>query len=113
MSEPEKQERQMTALPDAAEFPHLAAIAAAALRAWPEHENFIHASLGSGDRGFMSRLENDHIYLWRKPPEIHSMLKNKGFTIEEFITLPPTGQTLEDALKRDFDISCVIITSKP
>jgi 2-polyprenyl-3-methyl-5-hydroxy-6-metoxy-1,4-benzoquinol methylase len=319
MSEPEKQQRQMTALPGAEEFPHLAAIAAAALRAWPEHEKFIRTSLGNGDRGFLSRLENvatdvvaltgdeldifahdyrwmcevfreeqfyfrrhgkyrrstieeairdvygnapymaryvngilltqvlwknhaqamdiyrerylpenregyehlevgpghglflvsaardprcasltawdisrsslestrralcrmkvarpvvaeeaeicsvdpqpdafdsitcsevlehtehphkaldnifrslrssgrlflnipvnspapDHIYLWRKPAEIQGMVENKGFVIEEFITLPPTGQTLRDALKHDFDISCVIIASKP
>jgi 2-polyprenyl-3-methyl-5-hydroxy-6-metoxy-1,4-benzoquinol methylase len=319
MSGAEKQERQMTALLSAEEFPHLAAIAAAALRAWPEHEKFIRTSLGSGDRGFMSRLENvatdvvaltgddldifaddyrwmcevfreeqfyfrrhkkyrrstieeairdvygnapymaqyvngilltqvlwqnhaqaldiyrnrylpgnregyehlevgpghglflvcaardsrcadltawdispsslestlralrrmkvvrpvamkeaeicsidpqadafdsitcsevlehtehphkaldnifralrsggqlflnipinspapDHIYLWRKPCEVQSMVEKQGFVIEEFITLPPTGQTLADALKYDFDISCVIIASKP
>jgi len=319
MSEPENQERQMTAFPGAKEFPHLAAIAAATLRAWPEHEKFIRASLGNGDRDFMSRLENvatdvvaltgdeldifandyrwtcevvreeqfyfarhkkyrrstieeairdvygnapymsryvngllltqvlwlnhaqamdiyrdkflpgnregyehlevgpghglflvsaardphcasvtawdvspsslestrralrkmkvvrpvameeaeicsvdpkpdafdsimcsevlehtehphkaldnifrvlrpggrlflnipvnspapDHISLWRKPGEVQSMVENKGFVIEEFIALPPTGQTLQDALKHDFDISCIIIASKP
>jgi 2-polyprenyl-3-methyl-5-hydroxy-6-metoxy-1,4-benzoquinol methylase len=319
MSEAEKQERQMTALPGAEEFPHLAAIAAAALRAWPEHEKFLRASLGNADRGFLSRLENvatdvfaltgdeldifahdyrwtcevvreeqfyfarhkkyrrstieeairdvygnapymsryvngllltqvlwlnhaqamdiyrhkflhgnregyehlevgpghglflvsaardprcagltawdvspsslestrralrkmkvvrpvameeaeicsfdskpdafdsilcsevlehtehpdkaldnifrvlrpggqlflnipvnspapDHISLWRKPGEVQSMVENKGFVIEEFITLPPTGRTLQEALKYDFDISCVIVASKP
>jgi 2-polyprenyl-3-methyl-5-hydroxy-6-metoxy-1,4-benzoquinol methylase len=55
----------------------------------------------------------DHIYLWRKPAEIQSMVQNRGFLIEEFFTLPPTGQTLGDALKHDFDISCVVIASKP
>lgn len=55
----------------------------------------------------------DHIYLWRKPSEVQSMVESKGFVIEEFITLPPTGKTLEDALKYGFDISCIIIASKP
>lgn len=55
----------------------------------------------------------DHIYLWRKPAEIHGMVEDKGFLIEEFSTLSPTGHTLEDALKHDFDISCVVIASKP
>jgi 2-polyprenyl-3-methyl-5-hydroxy-6-metoxy-1,4-benzoquinol methylase len=318
MSEAEKQEHQMTALPGAEEFPHLAAIAAAALRAWPEHEKFMRASLCNEDRGFLSRLENvatdvvaltgdeldifahdyrwtcevvreeqfyfarhkkyrrstieeairdvygnapymsryvngllltqvlwlnhaqamdtyrdrflhgnregyehlevgpghglflvsaardprcagltawdvspsslestrralrkmkvvrpvameeaeicsvdpkrdafdsimcsevlehtehphkaldnifrvlrpggrlflnipvnspapDHISLWRKPGEVQSMVEHKGFVIEEFITLPPTGRTLQEALKHAFDISCVIIASK-
>jgi 2-polyprenyl-3-methyl-5-hydroxy-6-metoxy-1,4-benzoquinol methylase len=319
MSEPENQERQMSAFPGVNEFPHLAAIAAATLQAWPEHEKFIRVSLGNGERGFLSRLENvaadvvaltgdeldvfardyrwtceivreeqfyfarhkkyrrstieeairdvygnapymsryvngllltqvlwlnhaqamdiyrgkflpgnregyehlevgpghglflvsaardprcagltawdvspsslestrralrkmkvvrpvameeveicsvdpkpdafdsimcsevlehtehphkaldnifrvlrpggqlflnipvnspapDHISLWRKPGEVQSMVENKGFVIEEFIALPPTGRTLEEALKHDFDVSCVIIAAKP
>jgi len=48
----------MTALSGTEALLHVSAIAAAALRAWPDHEKFIRASLGSGDRKFMSRLEN-------------------------------------------------------
>ena len=48
----------MTALPGAEELPHLAAITAAALRAWPGHEKFLRASLSSGDSGFLARLES-------------------------------------------------------
>jgi 2-polyprenyl-3-methyl-5-hydroxy-6-metoxy-1,4-benzoquinol methylase len=74
-------------------------------------------ALRSGGRLFLNIPVNspapDHIYLWRKPGEVRSMVENQGFVIEEFITLPPTGRTLEDALRYDFDISCVIIASKP
>ena len=77
----------------------------------------IFRALRPGGRLFLNVPVNspapDHIYLWRKPGEIQSMVETKGFVIEEFITLPPTGQTLEDALKHDFDISCVTIASKP
>jgi 2-polyprenyl-3-methyl-5-hydroxy-6-metoxy-1,4-benzoquinol methylase len=55
----------------------------------------------------------DHIYLWRKPGEIRDLVGDRGFVVEDFITLPPTGQTLEQAIKHDFDISCIVIARKP
>jgi 2-polyprenyl-3-methyl-5-hydroxy-6-metoxy-1,4-benzoquinol methylase len=74
-------------------------------------------TLRSGGHLFLNIPVNspapDHIYLWRKPVEIQSMVSDQGFVIEEFMTLPPTGQSLEDALKYDFDVSCVMIASKP
>jgi 2-polyprenyl-3-methyl-5-hydroxy-6-metoxy-1,4-benzoquinol methylase len=77
----------------------------------------IFRALRSGGQLFLNIPVNspapDHIYLWREPAEIHSMVAKLGFTVEEFMTLPPTGQTLEEALKHGFDISCVIIASKP
>jgi 2-polyprenyl-3-methyl-5-hydroxy-6-metoxy-1,4-benzoquinol methylase len=77
----------------------------------------IFRALRSGGRVFLNIPVNspapDHIYLWRKAAEVQSMVENQAFLIEEFITLPPTGRTLEDALKYDFDVSCIIIASKP
>ena len=77
----------------------------------------IFRALRSGARLFLNIPVNspapDHIYLWRKPGEIQRMVEDKGFRIEEFITLPATGQTLEEALKYDFDVSCITIASKP
>jgi 2-polyprenyl-3-methyl-5-hydroxy-6-metoxy-1,4-benzoquinol methylase len=77
----------------------------------------IYRALRPGGQLFLNIPVNspapDHIYLWRKPTEVQDMVENQGFLIEEFITLPPTGKTLEDALKYDFDISCIVIASKP
>ena len=77
----------------------------------------IFRALRSGGQLFLNIPVNspapDHIYLWRKPDEVRSLVETQGFVIEEFITLPPTGRTLQDALRYDFDISCVIIASKP
>ena len=74
-------------------------------------------ALRPGGRLFLNIPVNspapDHIYLWRKPEEIRSMVVDQGFRIEEFITLPLTGRTLEQALKHNYDISCLAIATKP
>ncbi|HEY8191764.1 MAG TPA: class I SAM-dependent methyltransferase [Alphaproteobacteria bacterium] len=73
-------------------------------------------ALRPGGRLFLNIPVNspapDHIYLWRKPEEIRQMVEAGGLEIERFITLPPTGKTLEQALKHDFDISCIAIARK-
>lgn len=54
----------------------------------------------------------DHILLWRRAAEVAEMIADHRFTIDEFIELPPTGKTLDQARKYDLDISCVAIVRK-
>ena len=65
----------------------------------------------------MSRPVNspapDHIYLWRNPEDIRTMVQSCGYEIEDFIEIPPTGKTLEQAYKQAIDISCITIARKP
>ncbi len=74
-------------------------------------------ALRPGGRLFLNIPVNspapDHIYLWRKPEEIRSMVAACGYEIEDFIEIPPTGKTLEQAYKQGIDISCVAIARKP
>jgi 2-polyprenyl-3-methyl-5-hydroxy-6-metoxy-1,4-benzoquinol methylase len=74
-------------------------------------------ALRSGGRLFLNIPVNspapDHIYLWRDPVEVKTMIIECGYSIEYFAALPPTGKTLEQAKKYSFDISCVAIARKP
>lgn len=55
----------------------------------------------------------DHIYLWRRPEEVRSMIEDQGFSMDDFIELPPTGKSLEQAYRQNLDISCIAIVRKP
>jgi 2-polyprenyl-3-methyl-5-hydroxy-6-metoxy-1,4-benzoquinol methylase len=74
-------------------------------------------ALRPGGRLFLNIPVNspapDHIYLWRDPVEVKTMIIDCGYSIEYFAALPPTGKTLEQAKKFSFDISCVAIARKP
>jgi ubiquinone/menaquinone biosynthesis C-methylase UbiE len=54
----------------------------------------------------------DHIYLWRRPAEITDLVRSAAFQIEQQRHFPATGKTLEEAIKRGLDISCVVIAHK-
>lgn len=77
----------------------------------------LYQALRPGGRLFLNIPVNspapDHIYLWRKPEEIRTMVLDHGYEIEDFIELPPTGKTLEKAVKQDLDISCITFARKP
>jgi 2-polyprenyl-3-methyl-5-hydroxy-6-metoxy-1,4-benzoquinol methylase len=54
----------------------------------------------------------DHIYLWRRAAEVAELIAAHGFVIAEFLELPPTGKTLEQAKTQGLDISCVAIARR-
>ena len=76
----------------------------------------MYSSLRSGGRIFLNVPVNspapDHIYLWRNAADLREMIADQRFAIEEFIELPPTGRTLDQARKQELDVSCVTIAYK-
>jgi 2-polyprenyl-3-methyl-5-hydroxy-6-metoxy-1,4-benzoquinol methylase len=76
----------------------------------------LHAALKPGGRIFINAPINspapDHIYLWTTSEGLVSMIETEGFDIESVQLLPVTGATLENALRRQLSISCVVIGRK-
>ena len=54
----------------------------------------------------------DHIYLWRHPDEITALVERAGFHIDVMHRIPIAGKTVEQAIKGNLDISCVVIAHK-
>jgi len=77
----------------------------------------LHAALKPGGRIFINAPINspapDHIYLWRSVGEFREFVRAQGFEIDAFETFPVTGAALEQAVRRELSISCVVIARKP
>jgi ubiquinone/menaquinone biosynthesis C-methylase UbiE len=73
-------------------------------------------ALRPGGRVFINIPVNspapDHIYLWRDPAEITGLVRSVGFQIEEQHHLPATGKTVEEAMKQELNINCIVIAHK-
>jgi len=76
----------------------------------------LHRCLRPGGRIFANIPINspapDHIYLWRTPEAVNELLRKSGFENDEEHYYPVTGYSLEQALKRDLGVSCVIFAKK-
>jgi ubiquinone/menaquinone biosynthesis C-methylase UbiE len=77
----------------------------------------LRANLRPGGRLFINAPMNspapDHIYLWTHTDEFVDFVRVQGFEIEEALFFPVTGYTLEQAVKRNLSISCVVIARRP
>jgi len=76
----------------------------------------LYSALRRGGRIFINVPVNspapDHIFLWRHPDEITALVEGQGLKIDESYTIPVTGKTMEEAIKQNIDISCVVIAHK-
>ncbi|MBV9633382.1 MAG: class I SAM-dependent methyltransferase [Methylobacteriaceae bacterium] len=77
----------------------------------------LHGSLVSGGWLFVNVPINspapDHIFMWREPDEIRTLVEQSGFEIEELHLLPMTGYSVERALQMAASISCVVFARRP
>jgi len=76
----------------------------------------LYTALRPGGRIFINVPVNspapDHIFLWRHPDAITELVQCQGFRIDESYRIPVTGKTIEEAIRQNLDISCVIIAHK-
>ncbi|MEO5339406.1 MAG: class I SAM-dependent methyltransferase [Magnetococcus sp. MYC-9] len=76
----------------------------------------LHRSLRTQGRIFINVPINspapDHIYLWRSPDEVRSLIEQCGFRIVLERLFPATGCTLERSLTNRLSVSCVFIGEK-
>jgi len=54
----------------------------------------------------------DHLYLWRTPQELETMIQDCGLGVVEKLTLPYQGKTLEEALEDDLSVNYAFILEK-
>jgi 2-polyprenyl-3-methyl-5-hydroxy-6-metoxy-1,4-benzoquinol methylase len=54
----------------------------------------------------------DHIYLWRTPQELESMIRDCGLTIRDRLTLPYQGKSLDEAIAEDLSVNFAFLLSK-
>jgi 2-polyprenyl-3-methyl-5-hydroxy-6-metoxy-1,4-benzoquinol methylase len=54
----------------------------------------------------------DHIYLWRTPEELETMIQDCGLNIRDRLTLPYQGKTLAEALAADLSVNFAFLLSK-
>lgn len=76
----------------------------------------IYKVLRPGGRVFINIPINspapDHIYLWRSTEDVVNFIRSCGFEIEEENYFPPLNYSLDEARKKNLDISCVIFGRK-
>jgi ubiquinone/menaquinone biosynthesis C-methylase UbiE len=77
----------------------------------------LHSNLRPGGRIFINVPINspapDHIYLWTSIKDFTQFVEAQGFEIEESLSLPVTGYSLDQAIRRNLSISCVLIAKRP
>jgi len=54
----------------------------------------------------------DHIYLWRTPQELETMIQDCGLTIRDRLTLPYQGKSLDEAIAEDLSVNFAFLLSK-
>lgn len=76
----------------------------------------LHGLLAKGGRIFINAPVNspapDHLYLFKTPEEVVTMIERAGFVVEETLFSPQTGATLERARKLRLSISAAVIATR-